>query len=238
MKKVVGLGLLLAALLFASCSHSSSSSSDGGGNTYSGGGTTGTDQGTGTGGSSSSSGTTSAVTPTEMEAAVLTEMNFARTNPQGYVNARLVPQRTNPTVNLSGTSTYQSALEECISQMNAMTPIGSLSLGAGLYKAAREWVVTQGAGTTTGHDPNLGSRISKYCNWTSRGENLAYGYSTAEAIVIALLVDDGVGDRGHRKNILETDNHGPYTHAGVSIGSHARYNIMCCIDYAGGYSDK
>lgn len=220
MKKVCGI-LLLAALLFASCSHSSS----GGNNNESTYSVTST-------GTSNSSG--SSVTATVAEQAVITEMNFARTDPRGYVTSRLVPQRSNPTVNLSGTSTYQSALEECIAEMNAMTSVGSLTFGSGLYKAAQSWVSTQGAGNQTGHDSNLFPRIEQYCSYTTAGENLAYGYETATDIVIALLVDDGVSNRGHRHNILN----GSYTHAGAAIGSHGRYRIMCCIDYAGGYRDK
>lgn len=179
------------------------------------------------------------VTPASTELAVITEMNFARTKPQDYVTQRLIPQRTNPSINLNGTSSFSVALEECIAQMNAMSPIGSLSAGNGLYKAAREWVQTQGAGSSTGHQTGWDSRVRKYVNATVVGENIAYGYSTPEDIVAALLIDDGVADRGHRKNILETGGYGPYTHAGVSIGSHGAYNIMCCINYAGGnYADK
>ena len=181
--------------------------------------------------------------PTETELAVIAEMNFARTRPQEYVNQRLVPQQTNPTILRSNTnrSEFDTCLQECITEMQGMSPRGSLSSGIGLYRAARDWVQVQGKGThstDTGHDPNLYQRIQKYCTYTRAGENIAYGYSTPEEIVMALLIDDGVADRGHRKNILETDGHGPYTHAGVSIGSHGYYTVMCCIDYASGYAEK
>ena len=195
--------------------------------------------GNGGGGDGTSGTGADTSTPTATELAVITEMNFARTKPQDYVTQRLVPQRTNPTINLNGTSSFSVALEECIAQMNAMSPLGSLSAGNGLYKAAREWVQTQGAGSSTGHQSGWDNRVRKYVTATVVGENIAYGYSTPEAIVAALLIDDGVADRGHRKNILETGGYGPYTHAGVSIGSHGYYNIMCCINYAGGnYADK
>ena len=187
--------------------------------------------------SSSDSGSGSSIVDSKAEAseaekAVITEMNYARTKPAEYVSKKLQPLVS------SSSGTYLTALNECISQMNSMSALGELSYGQGLYVAAKEWVVEQGKGTSTGHDPNLYDRISKHCTWTSAGENIAYGYDGAEAIVIALLVDDGVSDRGHRKNILEMDGHGPYTHAGAAIGSHAGYSTMCCIDYAGGYADK
>lgn len=183
--------------------------------------------------------------PMETELAVIAEMNFARTRPAEYVTQRLVPQQTNPTILRSNTNEieFRACLQECINEMIALdsSPRGSLSSGIGLYRAARDWVQVQGKGThstDTGHDPNLYQRIQKYCTYTRAGENIAYGYSTPEEIVMALLIDDGVADRGHRKNILETDGHGPYTHAGVSIGSHGYYTVMCCIDYASGYAEK
>lgn len=184
--------------------------------------------------SNTNSYTVSLSEDTENERAVIAEMNIARTDPKSYVTTRLIPMRTN----YAGSSTtYMAALEECITLMNSMTPVGSLSYGSGLYKAAKEWVDVQGRGTSSsdiGHDSNLINRVSAHCNYTSMGENIAYGYYTARDIVIALLVDDEVPDRGHRTNMLN----GSYTHAGVSIGSHGYYRVMCCIDYAGGYSNK
>ncbi len=168
----------------------------------------------------------------DSEKAVITEMNYARTKPGEYVTKKLQPLVS------KSSGSYLTALNECISQMNAMTAIEELSYGQGLYVAAKEWVEEQGKGSSTGHQSGWDSRIGKYCSYTTAGENIAYGYDSAEAIVIALLVDDGVSDRGHRKNILEMDGHGPYTHAGAAIGSHGEYGTMCCIDYAGGYADK
>ena len=207
MKKTIVPFLVMLVLCLAACSHSSSSSSD------------------------ESDGSAS---PTSTEQAVITEMNFARTRPKEYVAQRLVPQQTNPTLSGSDSSTFQDALAEGIDQMSAMTAFGGLSFGSGLYKAAQSWVKTQGAGTSTGHDPKLYERMEKYCSFTAAAENIAYGYSTAEDIVAALLIDDKVSDRGHRTNLLN----GSYTHAGASIGSHGYYEVMCCIDYAGGYSEK
>lgn len=159
--------------------------------------------------------------------AVLEEMNFARTNPAGYILSRLTPLKS------SYSGTKLSALNELISEMQSMTALTAYQWGDGLYQAADEWVQSQGSTTQAGHDSNIWKRIKKYCSYTSAGENLSYGYSSAKDIVIQLLVDDGVETRGHRKNILSTS----FTHAGCSIGSHKQYRNMCCIDFAGGYSE-
>ncbi len=192
--------------------------------------------------------TTRVVNPSALELAVITEMNFARTEPQRYVTERLVPQRTNPTFKNFDSTTFDTYLEECIAQMNAMTPLTPLTFGAGLYKAAQDWVAIQGQGTTNqvpdvGHfsadgRSTPGTRASVYCNYTAEGENISYGCTTAEDIVASLLVDDNFQTRGHRYNILEMNGYHHYTYTGATIGSHGYYRTMCVIEYADGYSEK
>ena len=64
-------------------------------------------------------------------------------------------------------------------------------------------------------------------------ENIAYGQRSARAIVMALIVDDGVRGRGHRKNIFNPN----YNVAGAAYGPHARYGSVCSIDFASGYAE-
>ena len=65
-------------------------------------------------------------------------------------------------------------------------------------------------------------------------ENIAYGRHTAREIVLALIVDDGVRGRGHRKNIFNPT----YNVAGAAYGSHARFGSVCSIDFASGYVEN
>jgi hypothetical protein len=65
-------------------------------------------------------------------------------------------------------------------------------------------------------------------------ENIAYGRRTAREIVLALIVDDGVRGRGHRKNIFNPT----YNVAGAAYGSHARLGSVCSIDLASGYAEN
>jgi hypothetical protein len=63
-----------------------------------------------------------------------------------------------------------------------------------------------------------------YVAW---GENCSYGYDEAIAIVVTLLIDEGIKDVGHRRNIL---NEG-YNSVGVAIRPHKTYRVNCVIDF-------
>lgn len=52
--------------------------------------------------------------------------------------------------------------------------------------------------------------------------------------MISLIVDAGVRDRGHRKNIFMRD----FGVVGVACGSHSRYGTMCVMDFAGGFIEN
>lgn len=78
-------------------------------------------------------------------------------------------------------------------------------------------------------------RIDRYVDTMMSGENLAYSDAeTGTDMILQLLVDDGVPDRGHRKNILNSD----FTHIGVSCGCHTQYTEMCCYAYATNPKEK
>ena len=59
------------------------------------------------------------------------------------------------------------------------------------------------------------------------GENCSYGYNEAIDIVISLLIDDGVKDLGHRKNILSDS----FNSVGVAIRPHKSFRSNCVIDF-------
>ena len=67
-------------------------------------------------------------------------------------------------------------------------------------------------------------RGNPYQGWA---ENCSYGYQDALSIVITLLIDDGIKDLGHRKNILNES----YNSVGVAIRPHKKYRVNCVIDF-------
>jgi len=169
---------------------------------------------------------------------VLDEMNRLRTDPQAYVGVlqqyrsqfrgHLVirPGRIN-----IRTREGVAAVDEAIRFLRRQPPLPPLRRDAVLEAAARDHVADQGPTGLIGHHGSDGrdfaTRAARRGGDPYGGENISYGYDTAREVVIQLLVDDDVRDRGHRVNLFGAD----YVRAGVGCGSHSRFYSMCVIDY-------
>jgi len=184
----------------------------------------------------------SAVTPD----AVLQEINAARTNPRQYA-AYLDQLRpfykgkylTKPGQVTLVTKEGAQALEEAIRFLQSTVAIPALTLSAAMSRAALDHVQEQGWNGKTGHQGKGGStpdkRLARYGAWQyTMGENISYGSETARDIVIDLLIDDGVPDRGHRANIFNAN----YRMTGIAYGPHSSYGSICVIVFAGGFVEK
>jgi uncharacterized protein YkwD len=132
-----------------------------------------------------------------------------------------------------------AAVREAIASLKARRPAAPLRWSRGLTAAARDHVRDQGPigglehRGTDNSDP--ARRASRYGRWIQGvAENIAYGENPAREVVIQLLVDDGVPDRGHRDNILDPD----WRAAGVACGPHRRYRQICVMDYAVRYAER
>ena len=184
---------------------------------------------------------------TAFERGVLDEINRARTDPTlvaAELEARLPNYRGNiyraPAADV-GVRTVEgaSAVREAVRVLRATRPLTALRFSRGLSAGAADHVRDQGPRGGLGHQGTDRSvpatRASRYGRWFGIvSENIQYGRTaTARDVVADLLVDDGVPDRGHRRNMLD-----PLVRvAGVACGPHANYGQMCVILHAADYAE-
>ena len=138
------------------------------------------------------------------------------------------------------TNEGRPAVLEAAAFLETVTPIpGVLKFSEGLHLAARDHVLDQGPSGETGHVGTTGSRfgerIGRHGQAESEiGEVINYGEETPRMTVIQLVIDDGVADRGHRKNLFNPD----FRVAGAAIGYHKGYGSMTVVDLADAFTEK
>lgn len=182
-----------------------------------------------------------------LEKEVIYEINLFRANPAQYAELYIAPLAKHydkRILRYPGDKPIQTiegikALNECVRVLKNVSTIPVLYPDQRLSNAARDHQLDQQKNGKTGHagsdQSNLKQRIERYGKWKfTIGENIAYGNSGARQIVVFLLIDDGVKNRGHRTTLLNPN----YKLVGVACGSHPVYNTMCVLDFAGGMADK
>jgi uncharacterized protein YkwD len=167
----------------------------------------------------------------DLAAQIQAELNLARTAPQQY--ARIVASRVLGPRHIEG----DRAVQEAVRFLEKARPLPPLARAEGLDASALSHVLDQGPAGARGHKGSDGStpwkRMARFGRWSGHAaENIAYGKRDAREIVVALIVDDGVRDRGHRLNIFG----GEFRVTGIACGLHAGYGTMCVIDFAAGFA--
>lgn len=180
-----------------------------------------------------------------IQKAVLDELNIARTTPMKYVEHLKDHRRK-----FKGKRTYANAgvkmmtlegvtaVDEAIAALSKQAPLAALKFSDGLAMAALDHVQDTGAKGLVSHDgaddSTPAARIRRYGKIENiSGECISYGFHEARRIVMALIIDDGVANRGHRRLIYT----GEFRLVGIACGQHKLYKNMCVIDFAGAYQD-
>ena len=171
------------------------------------------------------------------------ELNLVRTQPQAYIKYLEEYKKEfkgyyrkkgghYSLLTLEGTD----AVDEAIAELRELEPLPFLRFSKGLAKACQDHIDDQSITGETGHQGADGlyaeHRAKRYGNWQRTvAENIQYGASTAKEIVISLLVDDAVLDRGHRINILNPI----FRVVGIAFGPHKIYGDMCTMTFTAGF---
>lgn len=171
---------------------------------------------------------------------VIIELNKCRTNPSRYADEALIPflnkiSEDRLFVNSEGLNIKlqegRSAVQEAITALKSQSPLPMLRPKQYLCLAATDHVNDQGPNSYVGHGGSDGSsptsrarRHNSQCRGV--GENIDYGNNTGTEIIVSLVVDDGVPDRGHRDNIFHD-----YKFVGTALGPHKAYRYMCVLDF-------
>lgn len=174
-----------------------------------------------------------------VEAALLAELNFARTQPRRYADTlrsyrryfrgRIVyyPEQPNGLATQEGTR----AVDEAIAFLERQPALEPLSPAPLLARTARDHVVDQGPRGATGHLSRDGSNPRDRSKRRGGGiyiaETITYGPASAVEVVRQLIVDDAVPGRGHRKTVFAPE----MRYAGGACGPHKTYRTMCVVEF-------
>lgn len=163
----------------------------------------------------------------EEEKKVVLFMNMARHDGPLFAETFLQAYIGDNQMEMTG---YVRSLFRDLKKTSGLVP---LRIEEDLTSVARGHAVKMGESGRTGHqdfnkrfDPLMGHPYNHV------GENCSYGYAQAIDIVLSLLIDEGISDKGHRNNILNGD----FNSVGVAIRPHKNYRVNCVIDF--GHSDR
>ena len=179
---------------------------------------------------------------TKLEQGLIEEHNLVRQNPQRYIpilKARLesmnrqgnIPNGCGRNCTLM-TQEGKPAVEEAIRFLSSQPAVDAIATSNGLAKSAKSHAKDQQGGAT-GHTGSDGSSplertVRSGVEASSVGENITYGPASAQDVMVNLIVDDGVADRGHRTALFNPE----WDTAGAGCGPHSGYQTVCVVNYA------
>jgi len=176
---------------------------------------------------------------------ILIEHNKIRADPKSYIpiveaqmnllkdkilyRPKEVPIETN-----EGATAYLEAIEF----LKKQKPVDTLTFDERLSTACQEHAEDLGQKGLVSHESSKGvsvsERIEKYCEWEKCcAENLDFGTKTGKDCIIALLVDDGDIERGHRENLFKPE----MSYIGIGAAIHKDYETVIVVNYVGGIRD-
>ena len=177
--------------------------------------------------------------------AIIDEINKARTEPKEYAkkiksyvayfkgnNILRIPEKIPIKTNEGAT-----AFEEAAKFLNSNQPVSALKVSLGLNFCAQESLkeIQLTEDPSSLDNQNIDALIDKYGEIEGQfAQAVDFGSSSAELVVINLLVDDGDKSRANRLNLV-SDN---FRFIGVSSGAHSTYHNCSVLMFARTFIDK
>lgn len=151
----------------------------------------------------------------EIEKAIFAELNIARTNPKVYIDyleehkKLFIGKRVNYPEYMMETFEGTKAVDEAISYLKNLPKLGPLSFSDALSKPASIQLTDLLENPSLGHRGKDGSNLPKRLSrfgikpLSHFAENILQDVTLPRRIVLLTIIDDGVRDRGHRKNLFD-----------------------------------
>ena len=157
------------------------------------------------------------------ERELLDLVNYCRTSPEEFAIRIAIPYIESH--NLKQLSESKSLIRA----LKKQKPLNPLTHTDDLYTMATEYATEMGKKGFSGHR-NYSSRFKQNSvKYTYTGENCSYGYDTPVDILMQLLIDQGVPDYGHRKNLLSHQ----FNYIGIAIQPHKKTTWTCVMNFGG-----
>jgi hypothetical protein len=154
----------------------------------------------------------------DIEKATIQYINLARLYPQLFV--------ANELDNYNGPSNFPESVKNSafkkslIKELKTRKPVGALQFDKSMYDLAACFAKESGKGGLVTHK-------RRSCPYGYMGECCSYGMLNGKDIAMQWLIDDGIGDLGHRINCLTAE----YSVIGISTQPHKKYRTCAVADF-------
>lgn len=183
--------------------------------------------------------------PSEMEQAVLDEINTARKDPKKYIQyledyKKLFKGKSIKLTKSLWLETMEGTVvvDEAINYLKNLTPLSPYAFSNGLNKVVglhlKDLMETPSLSHKGKDGSDLTTRLAR--GGTVGGnyaENIAFSVETAREAVLMMIIDDGFKSRSHRKNVFNTN----FKVVGIACGKAKSGEGLCVTNFAESYSD-
>lgn len=175
----------------------------------------------------------------------MNEINQARANPQNFISylesyKKLFKDKTAyyPDGMMLTTSEGITVIDEAIAFLRTLPPLSPYQLSKVLSTAARSQLTDLMENSSLGHfgkdGKTLPQRLVKFGTFgNATSENITYYQIQPRDIVLAMIIDDGVKSRGHRKNVFNSN----FKQIGISFGKGQKGENLCVAIFADSFRE-